>query len=219
MSRLLPCERSWDHTDQRGSEIEGAEKLSTPSRTLNFPVRHHLILELTCRLCPAELCFTSNPCPFSLCLHSWFSSTLGKTYIQYKYYPCTSSLCYFLCAGSAVCRAYLESHQGPELPTAYEKYCLTNSFTRSVQRSASGDWERYSSPGMGCVQSGCKKRHRVLREASVHGERLRGVRLLALCRLLHFHCWFLNGVLLLRETRFVFTKNLGVGFFCSKACM
>lgn len=69
------------------------------------------------------------------------------------------------------------------------------------------------------VFSQAVKRPRVLREASVCGERLWGVRLLALCRLLRFHCWFLNGVLLLRETRFVFTKNLGVGFFCSKVCM
>lgn len=133
----------------------------------------HLIPKLTCRQCPAELGFTSNPCPFSLCLHSWFSSTLEKTYIQYKYYPCTSSLCYFLCAGSAVCKAYLESHQGPELPTAYEKYCLTNSFTRPVQRSASGDWERYSSPGMGCVQSGCKKAPGSERGFSLWGEIVR----------------------------------------------
>lgn len=52
----------------------------------------------------------------------------------------------------------------------------------------------------------------ILREVSVCGEEQRGVTGPAFCSSLRSCRRFLNGVLVLRQTRFAFTKNRGVGF-------
>lgn len=115
-----------DCTDQRGSEMEGTGKMNLkfPSSTI------HLILEHVLQSSRLHQRYLSS---FALLTQLVFKCS-WKTYIQYKYYPCTSSLCYFLRAGSAVCRAYLESQKTLELPTVHEKHRLKKSFARPARR-------------------------------------------------------------------------------------
>lgn len=175
--------------DQGGLGMGGGGKRSVLSRALTFP--HP----------PFTPSWASPETPL---LTSLFAQ-LGLKHILVAHtfrtniipiYP-SSPWCSF-CAGSAACSPCLQSCR--VLEPAWETWPWNT--PSPGQPAGHREW------GL----EGAFSQAWMLREVSVCREEQWGVTGLALCSSLRSRRWFLNGVLALRQTRFAFTKNRGVGF-------